>query len=182
MRRLREAAAIRHLRRGNLLAHATEGVFGLGCRALDADACARLARLKGRSRKKAFIVVAADFSQIAAMVDLDHVEYSVISASWPGPETWVLPFAATAPRWLGSEAHTIAVRVTAHPQFARLCRAVGPMVSTSANLPQRKPALNLLRARHYFGTRVDFYLDGRLLRPGRPSRIRDASRGLSIRE
>ena len=182
MRWLLESAAIHKLRRGRVIAQATEGVFGLGCRAFDEDACARLAALKGRGQDKRFIVVVADFAQIRAALHLQEMSLARIFASWPGPETWVFPAATAAPRWLGSEDRTIAVRVTGHPQLARLCAAVGPMVSTSANLPGRKPALNLLQVRHYFGTAIDFYLAGELITPGRVTRIRDARSGSPLRQ
>jgi L-threonylcarbamoyladenylate synthase len=181
MRCWQERVAARRLRNGGLIAHATEGVFGLGCHAFDEDACARVALLKGRSSKKPFIVVVAEFAQIAAVADQTRVDFRAISASWPGPETWIFPATTAAPRWLISDQRTIAVRVTAHGQFNRLCMAVGPIVSTSANLPGRRPALNVLQARRYFGHTVDFYLPGMLTSPGRPSRIRDARSGSALR-
>jgi len=178
--RFPESTAIRHLQHGNVIVHATEGVFGLGCRAYDQRACARVAVLKGR-RTRPFIVVVSDFAQIVTAVDVAQVDFALICASWPGPETWILPAARTAPRWLCGDNCTIAVRVTGHVQFARLCAVAGPMVSTSANQPGRKPAQNLLQARNYFGATVDFYLNGALETPGRPTRIRDATSGLALR-
>jgi len=176
-----EAVAIRQLRQGGVVVHATEGVFGLACRANQADACDRIAGLKGRRTSKRFIVVVAAFAQISAVLDLAGVNMERIVASWPGSETWIFPARWAAPRWLCSRDHTIAVRVTGHPQFARLCAAVGPLVSTSANLQGRRSAANLLQARHYFRNAVDCYLPGDLLAPGRPSRIRNAHSGLVLR-
>ncbi len=181
MRWWQERVAARRLRDGGVVAHATEGVFGLGCRAFDEDACARVALLKGRSSKKPFIVVVAEFAQIAAATDETQIDFRAISATWPGPETWVFPATRAAPRWLISDQCTIAVRVTGHGQFTRLCMAVGPIVSTSANLPGRSPALNVMQARRYFGHTVDFYLPGKLTSAGRPSRIRDARSRSAIR-
>lgn len=177
----REYEAVRRLRHGQIVAHATEGVFGLGCRAMDVDACRRVGELKERSPKQPFIVVVANFLQIAATVDRSQINFAAVSASWPGPETWIFPATMMAPRWLISAESTIAVRVTGHAQFARLCAEVGPIVSTSANPKGRRPALSLARARQYFGHSVDFYLSGRLTTPGRPSRIREADSGLSVR-
>jgi len=176
-----ENIAIRTLRAGGIIVHATEGVFGIAGRAFDRSACAAVAALKFRSRNKPFIVVAADFAQVAALADATAVGFDPARAGWPGPETWILPVSRTAPRWLYGSARTIAVRVTAHPQFIRLCRAVGPVVSTSANPQGRSPALNLLDARRYFGAAIGFYLPGELLTPGRPSRIRDGRSGRSLR-
>lgn len=176
-----ELAAGRRLRQGQIIVHPTEGVFGLACRALDARACRLVGELKRRSSKQPYIIVVADFRQIESAVDLTQVDFAPISASWPGPETWVFPATQVAPHWLTSEDCTIAVRVTAHAQFARLCADVGPIVSTSANPKGRRPALNLLQARRYFGCAVDSYLGGNLTVAGRPSRIRDAASGLSLR-
>ncbi len=181
MRWWQERLAARRLRNGGIIAHATEGVFGLGCRAFDQDACKQVAIRKGRSSKKPFIVVVAEFAQIAGAVDQTQIDFAKVSASWPGPETWIFPATKVAPRWLISDQCTIAVRVTGHRQFGRLCTAVGPMLSTSANLPGRPPALSLLEVRRFFGHAVDFYLPGELMSTGRPSRIRDARGGSTVR-
>ncbi len=169
------------LRSGRVIVHPTEGVFGLACRALDERACSFVSKLKQRSPKQSFIVVVADFRQIEFAVEQAQIDFSAINASWPGPETWVFPATRAAPRWLTSADRTIAVRVTGHEQFARLCTSVGPIVSTSANPKGRRPALDLLQSRRYFGYMVDFYLGGSLTVPGRPSRIRDAASGLALR-
>jgi L-threonylcarbamoyladenylate synthase len=160
-----------------LIVHATEGVFGIGCSAFNRDACRAVAELKSRGRNKPFILVAADIVQIASWVRLDLSDFSVDRAGWPGPETWILPSKSEAPSWLRGIDRTIAVRISAHPQVQSLCRAVGPLVSTSANPPGRKPALCLLQARRYFGGRIKFYLPGRLINPGKASRIRDGRSG-----
>ena len=181
MSRLTEAYAIDRLRRGLVGVNATEGVFGLCGRAFDLSACARIAALKRRSTDKSFIVVVADFAQIESVVKFSSTEFMALPKNTYGAETWILPASAIAPSWLLSTAGTIGVRVTRHPQFARLCKAAGPLVSTSANLPGRSPALNLLRARRYFADKVDFYLPGRLINPGRVSTIRDARTSNIIR-
>jgi len=176
-----ETVAIDRLKRGGVIVNATEGVYGLAARAQDESACATLSRLKSRGPAKPFIVVAADFRQVAAMVDVSEIDLEYVTATWPGPETWILPASRVTPQWLVSRQGTLAVRITAHAQLARLATAVGPLISTSANPPGRPPALNRLAARQYFGNRVACYLPGSLLRPGVPSRIRDSRSGLSLR-
>jgi L-threonylcarbamoyladenylate synthase len=102
-------------------------------------------------------------------------------ASWPGPNTWILPMLPGAPRYLGDRHRALAVRVSAHAQVAALCRRAGPIVSTSANPSGRRPARNLYRARCYFGRQVACYLPGELSGAGRPTRIRDGRSGAVIR-
>ena len=64
-----------------------------------------------------------------------------VLASWPGPNTWLMPCQPAAPGWLRGAHATLAVRVTAHPLAAALCRAFGgAIVSTSANRAGRPPA------------------------------------------
>ena len=176
-----ERLAIHQLRSGRIIVHATEGVFGLACDALNRDSCHRLALLKSRVPGKQFIVVVAAFSQIEPFVALSGADYEKLKAQWPQPETWIMPVSDRAPAWLAGSQGTLAIRVTRHHQFSNLCRDIGPMVSTSANLANRRPALNLLRARHYFGNKVDFYLAGKLLVPGKASVIRDIRNGDLIR-
>jgi L-threonylcarbamoyladenylate synthase len=178
---LKESAAIRHLRAGRVIVHPTEGVFGLACFAFDQDACRRVSELKRRPKNKRFIVVAAHFAQLAHALDITYDEFVRLERKWPNPETWILPAARVAPKWLRSDSDTIAVRITRHEQFARLCGATGPLLSTSANLPNRPAALSLLQARHYFGAKVDAYVSGRLTNPGKPSVIRDVWTGNIIR-
>lgn len=176
-----ETLALDCLKRGEVIVNATEGVYGLAARAHDERACGALSRLKSRGRAKPFIVVAAAFSQIAAMIDVREIDLEPIIADWPGPETWILPAARATGKWLVSRQGTLAVRITAHPQFARLAAGAGPLISTSANPPGRPPAMNRLTARRYFGHRVACYLPGELIQPGIPSRIRDGRSGISLR-
>ena len=176
-----ESLAARRLRQGQVLVHPTEGVFGLACRATKQRACQRIAALKRRQRGKSFIVVGANFGQFETLIDASDVDLEPIFASWPGPETWIFPAHRRIPRWLMSSQGTLAVRITAHPQFARLCQAAGPLVSTSANPSGHRPALVIWQARRYFGNHVDGYLAGVLSQAGRPSRIRDARSGYSLR-
>lgn len=173
------AAAV--LRRGGVIANATEAVIGLAARAHDRAAGQRIRVLKRRPQAKGFIVVAASVEQLQGLVEFDTPLWVEVLASWPGPHTWVLPASAGAPPWLVSKTRDIAVRVTAHPQMAALCRAVGALVSTSANPAGRRPARSLLAARRYFRRRVDLYLAGEIGAAGRPTSIRDGRSGHLVR-
>lgn len=173
--------ASRLLALGGVVAHATEAVIGLAADAFNQDAVGRVRRLKRRTRAKPFLVVAASLEQLLPLVSLDGPLRREILASWPGPHTWVLPAQARAPAWLRSSTGHIAVRITAHPQMTWLCRAVGPLVSTSANPAGRRPASTILAARRYFLASVDAYLAGATGGSARPSTIRDGISGRILR-
>ena len=169
------------LRRGGVIANATEAVIGLAAKASDRAAGQRIRILKRRPLATPLIVVAANLEQLARMVKFDTPLREQMFASWPGPHTWVLPVAAGAPRCLVSKTRDMAVRVAAHPQMAALCRAVGPIVSTSANPAGRRPARTMLNARSYFRAGVALYLRGSLGPSSRPTSIRDGRTGTLLR-
>ncbi len=171
------------LRAGGVIAYPTEAVYGLGCAPLDGRAVARLLSLKRRSVEKGLLVVAADFAQLAPLVLEPSPEVlSRLEASWPGFATWVLPARPEIPRWLTGRHSGLAVRVTAHPVAASLCRHFGgALVSTSANPSGRQPARNLLTVHRYFGGRLDYIVPGALGGEPRPSAIRDALTGTVLR-
>lgn len=168
-------AAVR-LQHGGLVAYPTEGVWGLGCDPFDRQAVTRLLQLKDRPEEKGLILVAADMNQIAPLLaGLDHEQLTRLTATWPGPATWLLPDPEElVPRWVKGKFATVAVRVSAHPLVASLCRAFGgPLVSTSANPAQAAPAMNRLRVLCWFGDQLDYVVPGRLGGLKTPTRIRD---------
>ena len=83
--------AARAIHRGGVVAYPTEGVFGLGCDPLDADAGERLLALKDRDPGKGLILIGADWQQLEDFAQpLDPGTLAMIMAEWPGPVTWVL--------------------------------------------------------------------------------------------
>ncbi len=168
--------ARRVLAAGGVLAYPTEGVYGLGCDPSCPVAVTRLLSLKGRSWEQGLILVAAEPGQLRPWVaPADPRSWERALATWPGPVTWVLPAAAWVPPWIRGRHPTVAVRVTAHPLAAALCRAWGgPLVSTSANRHGRPPARTALQVRRAFPRGLDLILPGRTLGLGGPTEIRAA--------
>ena len=174
--RLRFAARAVH--DGGLISYPTEAVYGLGCDPLDPVAVLDLLALKGRPMGKGLIVIAADFDQLRPYVsEVAAAGMTAVRDSWPGPHTWLLPALPSVPPWLTGDHQTLAVRVTAHPVAAALCRLTGPLVSTSANPAGRLPARNPLTVRRYFGDVLDAMVSGPIDPERGPSTIRDAATG-----
>lgn len=172
---------------GGVVAYPTEAVFGLGCDPWDRDAVGRVLAIKGRDVSKGLILIAADFIQLAPfLVPLSPDRRGEILASWPGPFTWVLQAQTGAPAWLTGRFDTLAVRVTAHPLAAGLCRAFGgPIVSTSANRAGHRPARTALAVRRALGGSaaggIDQIVPGACGGADRPSTIRDGRTGRVLR-
>lgn len=177
--RLRQACRV--IASGGVVAYPTEAVYGLGCDPWREEAVERLLALKRRPMAKGLILVAAGFDQLAPfLAPLPPERLRAVLATWPGPVTWVMPAARSAPRWLRGGHETLAVRVSDHPVVAALCRACGPLVSTSANRSGGRPARSAAEVRRMFGSGI-FVLNGPLGGLPRPTEIRDASTGRLLR-
>jgi L-threonylcarbamoyladenylate synthase len=178
-----EAANLRaYLRRGGLIAYPTESCYGLGCDPRHPRALKRLIRLKGRSAAKGLLLIADHFKRLQAFVrPLNAADRARMQRFWPGPVTWIVPASATClPALTGGRA-TLAVRVTAHPGAARLCRSLDmALVSTSANKSGKKPAKTAAECRRMFGARVRV-IAGRIGQRRRPSTLIDLATGTVLR-
>lgn len=174
---LKQAAQV--LRAGGIVAYATEYCFGLGCDPLNQRAAMRLLRIKRRPPEKGLILIAAGADQLEPYLTSipPHA-----AATWPGPHTWLLEPRARVPRWITGAHPRIAVRVTAHPQAAALCRAAGmAIVSTSANRTGQQPARDYRETVRRLGGKVDYVLPGRVGDLAAPTSIHDAVTGETVR-
>ena len=178
-----EAADLRaHLRRGGLVAYPTESCYGLGCDPRNLRALKRLIQLKGRDAAKGLLLIADHIKRLQPfMKPPSTADRTRMQRSWPGPVTWVVPASAACPPLLTGGRPTIAVRVTAHPVAARLCRSLGmALVSTSANKSGQKPAQTAAECRRMFGAQVRV-IAGRIGQRRRPSTLIDLATGTVLR-
>lgn len=175
--------AVRILVRGGVIAYPTEGVWGLGCDALNAQAVERIYRIKRRPPGKGLILISHDATTLQPLfAPIDAAIWTRVCATWPGPVTWILPAARWAPRWLTGSRGSIAARVTAHPVARALCEAFGaPIVSTSANASGHRPARSALQVRLRLGGAVDAVVPGATGEQRGPTPIFDALSGERVR-
>ena len=171
---------------GGVVAYPTEAVWGLGCDPRNHDAFERLFALKQRPPTQGVLLIGAAFDQLTPYIDLTATPIAAIEraqASWPGPHTWIFPRAAGVPAWIAGGHAGIAVRVTAHEPAAALCRAFGAaLVSTSANRHGNAPARTAEEVRTTFGGALAAILNGSTGGLERPTPIRDAISGESVRD
>lgn len=180
---LRLKAAVQALRAEGVVACPTEAVWGLSCDPDSEPAVGRVLQLKQRPVSKGLILVAASESQLGFLLrDLTGDERARLSASWPGPATWLLPHRGRVQPWVCGEHETVAVRVSSHPVVRQLCQAWGgPLVSTSANPAGAQAPRHAFQVQRYFGDRLDEILPGHVGTLPRPSQIRDLATGKVLR-
>jgi len=170
------------LKGGGIIAYPTESCYGLGCDPLNREAVEKIFRLKGRGAAKGLILIAANRHQLRRYATRTSIEAAWAKALWPGPVTWVLPAAKTCPEWLTGGRGTVAVRITAHPGAAALCRQAGmALISTSANKSGDSPAKTAAECEAVFGQRVRV-LEGKIGARKRPSTLIDLASGKVLRK
>jgi L-threonylcarbamoyladenylate synthase len=179
------ADAVAALRAGGVVAYPTEAVYGLGCDPENRAAFDRLFAIKRRPPTQGVLLIGADFAEVERYIDLASVPTEAmqrVRATWPGPHTWIFPRSVRTPDWLAGAHLGIALRVTAHPLAAELCRSFGgALVSTSANRHGEPPARTADAVRATLGSEIDAVLNGSVGGLERPTPIRDAISGDTVR-
>jgi L-threonylcarbamoyladenylate synthase len=179
--------AVAALAAGRLVAFPTETVYGLGARADDADAVARIFTAKGRPSDHPLIVHVADATGAEAFAaDLPPVARRLMAAFWPGPLTVIVPRRAGVAAAAAGGQDSIGLRCPSHPVALALLRAateagVPGVAAPSANhFGQVSPT----RADHVMGEFPDLddllVLDGGACAVGIESAIVDCSRGQPV--
>jgi L-threonylcarbamoyladenylate synthase len=152
-------AALAALRRGEVIAVATDTVYGLACDPRDAAAVDRVYALKRRPAGLELTLLAHDAAQLDALVAWPPVASRLAARFWPGPLSLVLPVGEVrlaVPR----RGHTLSVRVPAHRDLLALLERSGPLASTSANRHGEPPATSAAAVRSQFGNQVPVIVDG----------------------
>lgn len=147
--------------RGELVAVPTETVYGLAGDALNARACGKIFKAKGRPTNDPLIVHIHDLAQLDELAVRNEAVGKVAAAFWPGALTIVLPKKAIVPALVTSGGASVAVRMPSHPLFRKLLKACGrPLAAPSANPFGYISPTSAAHVRESLGTKIKFILDG----------------------
>lgn len=173
------------LRAGGVIICPTEGLYGISALADREGAVKRIIEMKRRSVNKGLILVTdstENCTKVADLSQLSSASLQMLHDNWPGHNTFILPAASSLSPLLTGGRNTVAVRVTAFPLLAELCRlAGGPLVSTSANISGEETLTDTKDLVACFGNSVDFILDEPCEGKKTASRIFDAVSGKLLR-
>ncbi len=179
-----EQAAVA-LAAGELVAFPTETVYGLGARADDDAAVAKIFKAKGRPADHPLIVHVADAAaarRFAASVS--PLAERLMAGLWPGPLTVIVPRAASMAAAAAGGQPTIGLRCPSHPVAQALlkrCAALGVqgVAAPSANRFGRVSPTTAAHVESEFDGRVTV-LDGGACQVGIESSIVDCSRDFAV--
>ncbi len=120
------AAAVATLVDGGLVALPTETVYGLGARADDAQAVARIFAAKGRPSDHPLIVHVADAAGAEAYAaEIPPLAQRLMAAFWPGPLTVIVPRRPGIAAEAAGGQSSVGLRCPSHPIAQALLRAAG---------------------------------------------------------
>jgi tRNA threonylcarbamoyl adenosine modification protein (Sua5/YciO/YrdC/YwlC family) len=155
------SAAVRAIKRGEIVGVPTDTVYGLAVDLYDEAALERLYDLKGRHEGKPIAILVASLEQGLVLGAMSDRALELAERYWPGAVTLVVPRLDTAPPWLGdTQRRTVALRCPDHPVALDLLSQSGPLAVTSANRSNGSPATSAQEAKAIFGDEVLTYLPG----------------------
>jgi L-threonylcarbamoyladenylate synthase len=174
-------AAAQALARGELVGFPTETVYGLGARADDDRAVARIYAAKGRPAGHPLIVHVGEREAAEAFAaEWSPAASQLVAAFWPGPLTVIVPRRAGMGAAAAGGQNSIGLRMPSHPVALALLRAaaaagVAGVAAPSANRFGRVSPTQAAHVVQEFGPSL-IVLDGGSCEVGIESAIVDCTR------
>lgn len=149
--------AVEVLRRGGVILYPTDTVWGIGCDATNAEAVAKVYKIKQRDDSKALICLVDSDARLQRYVrDVPNVAWDIMDLATK-PTTVILDNAVNLAHNLVAEDGSIAMRITKEAFSHELCfRFQKPIVSTSANISGEEAAQNYCDIKQELIDAVDY--------------------------
>jgi L-threonylcarbamoyladenylate synthase len=157
---------------GGVAAFPADGLYGLACDPLDAEAIDRVHRLKGRDEGKSSAVLYLSPLAMRELVEgLGPRTRAALGALLPGPVTLVVANPGHRyPLACREDANRLGLRLIAGPLEGAMC----PLFQTSANVSGEPPPASFAEIPAAIVEAVDLAIDGGEL-TGQPSTVVDLS-------
>lgn len=149
--------AVEVMKKGGVILYPTDTVWGIGCDATNAEAVARIYKIKRREESKAMICLVDCDNRIQRYVrNVPEVAWDVMNLATK-PTTVILDGANGLAPNLIAEDGSIAMRITQEEFSKELCyRMQKPIVSTSANISGEPAAQNYRDISEEILSQVDY--------------------------
>ena len=159
--------AAQSISKGNIVAFATETVYGLGVLADRKDAVEKLYAVKGRPKNKPFSIALGSIGlAVRGYFDtLPPFGYRLIERYWPGPLTIV---------YYTPQDKKIGIRIPGHIVANEILRELdSPVYLPSANLSGQKEAVSADEVEATFAGKIDLIVDSGTCAYSKPSTVVD---------
>ena len=171
------ARAAQLLREGELVAFATETVYGLGADAMNAEAVKQIFAAKGRPADNPLISHIVEEDQLKDLVgSVPPMAKKLMDAFWPGPMTMIFKKQDCVPYETTGGLDTVAVRFPSHPVAKEMILASGTYIAApSANTSGRPSPTTAQHVFEDMDGRIDAIIDGGQVNIGIESTIVDVT-------
>jgi L-threonylcarbamoyladenylate synthase len=159
------------IRKGGIIIYPTDTLYGLGADIFNEEAIKKIFLLKGRDFKKPISVMVSKISDIKKIAYLNKEQEKIVRGLLPGPFTVILKKKKKVPKILTAGTEKIGVRIP----DSKICQKLAHnlfITTTSANLANQKPTLNIKKIAKIFSGKVDLILKGKKM-SGRASSVID---------
>lgn len=154
-------AALKALASGQIVALPTDTVYGLAADPFATGGGDRLFLVKRRPREVDLpVLVSGEEQALELATAVPDLARRLMERFWPGALTLVLPRRPDLRADLGTDEATVGVRCPGHPVPMALCRAHGPLATTSANRHGDPTPPTAGEVAAVFGDSVAVVLDG----------------------
>ena len=162
---------------GGVIAFRTDTFYGFGADPLNADAVARITKLKDRGESQPILLLIGDTSDVDHLIVEKSEDFELVARSfWPGPLTIVGRAASKLPDELTAGTGTVGLRLPNDEDVRVLVRVCGgALTATSANLSGAPPARSAEQVADYFPTGIDLIINGGEVLAKEPSTVLDLS-------
>lgn len=156
-----DANVVNLLKKGKVGVMPTDTIYGIVGLALNPEVVEKIYKLRKRSSDKPMIVLISSLDDLKKFdVSLTRKQAEFLKKIWPNPISVVLPCISAKFKYLHRATFSLAFRIPKDENLLKLLKETGPLVAPSANLEGEKPSENIKMAKIYFGSKIDFYVDG----------------------
>lgn len=154
----------------------TDTIYGIHVKALSKTAVEKVYGLKKRGTKKPMIILISSLKDLKNFqIKLDNKIKNFLNNIWPSQVSVVLS-ANDNFSYLHRGTKKLAFRFPSNKLLLKILKKTGPLISTSANLSNQPPAINLNQAKKYFNKQINFCVDaGKIL--SKPSTVIEINKG-----
>jgi L-threonylcarbamoyladenylate synthase len=147
------------IKSGGIAIVPTDTVYGFAVDAFNIEAQKAVYKIKGRSRKKPFILMAPDIESIRMLVNIPEKALKIAKRFWPGQLTLIFPTTEMG-NILSGGRKDLGVRIPDSEFILKLLKETGsPVFTTSVNVSDKKSAKSINETLIFDGI-VDIAVDG----------------------
>ena len=165
------------LKKGGVVLHPTETVYGLACDPKNEEALKLLYTIKNRDPEKPVSIMVDSIAMADRYGVFSDYANSLLDQFWPGPvSVMVMRQKMSLPEFFNPEHKFIAIRYSSDPFCRKLVKAFGgPIVTTSANLSDKPSCYMVKDVKKQMGVRrfgkIDLVADSGKVPENPPSTI-----------